>query len=728
MSYDCYSVTISISCTLCGYYNWCFYQRNSQLILNEMSHHYVENKKDDGWSDQGGYMGAKKRKLEIQFNEQTKSGPSIFGGVSIYVNGYTDPPALALRDLITRHGGRYKAYYSRTEVTHVIASRLTYSKINKLSDEKLVTANWITESIEAGKLLPWQSYQLYPTHRSGSGQKTLEITPALPISDTGSDKMNTVSSLNVTNENRNSITNINTEIAPCCIYQSSSSSSRQPGIHQTRIDKCLSQLKTGSVDSSNTSVQESSLLKAAITLKTLLNNKPIDDTRTIIDPIKIHASTSPEKSKEQTSLKASLDQKLATFYSRSRLHHLSSWAKDLHDLVKQMRENPEHTCDLGMKWYSQILNDLSGTTNSYKIIELRARYINCKDTNSYPLPKPQKPRIVFHIDMDCFFVSVSLRSRPELKGKPVAITHAKSSRGPVDNVRSNHKHAQSMSEVASCSYAARQAGVKNGMLLGRAKQLCPDLVVLPYEFEAYKSVSQLLYNTVSRFTRDIQAVSCDELYADCTELLSTTNENEFKPKLIDGFWEVACQIINPLILGSYIRELVEDITGGCTASIGFGTSKLLARLATKKAKPNGQYWFLGRCGSVYPPSGRLTNVGSWRWYSSTENMEEDESNTECELSGDAYQWLCELPLIEIPSIGRSLADKIFQAFDAKTCGELMSKVSHNQLTKLLGKKTGNRVYMTCRGKVCQTKLLLACFLGGMIYYWTNANTLKEKKV
>ncbi|VDQ06602.1 unnamed protein product [Trichobilharzia regenti] len=56
-----------------------------------------------------------------------------------------DPSASTLRDLITRHGGRYQAYYSRSAVTHVIASRLPYGKINRLSDEKIVTANWITE-------------------------------------------------------------------------------------------------------------------------------------------------------------------------------------------------------------------------------------------------------------------------------------------------------------------------------------------------------------------------------------------------------------------------------------------------------------------------------------------------------------------------------------------------------------------------------------------------------
>ncbi|CAH8670636.1 unnamed protein product [Schistosoma curassoni] len=668
-----------------------------------MSRGYLGNHKDDGWSGYGGYMRAKISKLEKQFNEQGESGLSLFSGVSIYVNGYTDPPALVLRDLIIRHGGRYQAYYSRSAVTHVIASRLPYGKLNKLSDEKLVTANWITESIEAGKLLPWQSYQLYPTHRSGTGQKTLKIIPVIPADETNSDKLEIVSPPTVTNTNKDPNTNVITEMSSCSTHQLSSSSDKQARVHQMRVDECLPLnhvLKTDSYDSLNRNVQKNSPLKPAITLKQLLNNKLDGDTLQTTNLIKdeVPSSVASHTSIQQTSLKASLDQKLATFYSRSRLHHLSSWAKDLHSLVEEMRKNPEHNCDLGMKWYNQISSDLSPSKNNKKTIELRARYIHCNHSNSYPLSKPQKPQIIFHIDMDCFFVSVSIRSRPELKDKPVAITHAKSSRGLFNDIRSSNKHTESMSEVASCSYTARQAGVKNGMLLGRAKQLCPDLIVLPYEFEAYKSVSELLYNTISRFTRDIQAVSCDELYADCTELLTYSNENEIKPKLHDGNWEVTYQIINPLILGSYIRELVKDITGGCTASIGFGTSKLLARLATKRAKPNGQYWLLGRSGGRCPKLDRPTKRGSWRWYSSEGNVEQLDVHSECELTGDEYQWLCDLPLTEIPSIGRSLAGKIFQAFDAKTCGQLMSEVSHNQITNLLGKKTGSRVYMACRGK------------------------------
>lgn len=109
--------------------------------------------------------------------------------------------------------------------------------------------------------------------------------------------------------------------------------------------------------------------------------------------------------------------------------------------------------------------------------------------------------------MDCFFVSVGLRNHPELRGKPVAIAHARS--GEIKTITSEQKMNReqeyalyskrlpigvtsrvdkidtlsSMSEIASCSYEARKFGIRNGMFLGQAVKMCPDLKMLPYDFE-----------------------------------------------------------------------------------------------------------------------------------------------------------------------------------------------------------------------------------------------------
>jgi len=89
--------------------------------------------------------------------------------------------------------------------------------------------------------------------------------------------------------------------------------------------------------------------------------------------------------------------------------------------------------------------------------------------------------------------------------------------------RSDGSDRSSMSEIASCNYEARKAGLRNGMFLGQALKLCPNLQTIPYDFEGYKEVSYALYNTVASFTLDIEAVSCDEMFVDCTRLLKETN-------------------------------------------------------------------------------------------------------------------------------------------------------------------------------------------------------------
>ncbi len=71
----------------------------------------------------------------------------------------------------------------------------------------------------------------------------------------------------------------------------------------------------------------------------------------------------------------------------------------------------------------------------------------------------------------------------------------------VDFAQGSHvliDNRSSTSEVSSCSYEARAKGVKNGMYLGAAVKLCPDLIPIPYDFEGYTEVSKMLYNTLAR--------------------------------------------------------------------------------------------------------------------------------------------------------------------------------------------------------------------------------------
>jgi DNA repair protein REV1 len=115
--------------------------------------------------------------------------------------------------------------------------------------------------------------------------------------------------------------------------------------------------------------------------------------------------------------------------------------------------------------------------------ELRARMQERALSSSEPSLKDRASRWVMHVDFDCFFAAVSTRDRPELKDKPVAITHGNSANS-------------TSSEIASCNYAARKFGVKNGNWLGHAKKLCPDLICLGYDFKQYEEASEAFYGVI----------------------------------------------------------------------------------------------------------------------------------------------------------------------------------------------------------------------------------------
>lgn len=70
--------------------------------------------------------------------------------------------------------------------------------------------------------------------------------------------------------------------------------------------------------------------------------------------------------------------------------------------------------------------------------------------------------------------------------------------GGGGETKAGEEEKLSYAEIASCNYEARAAGLKNGMLLGKAKKWCPDLTAIPYDFEAYQSVSTKLYHILAR--------------------------------------------------------------------------------------------------------------------------------------------------------------------------------------------------------------------------------------
>jgi len=159
---------------------------------------------------------------------------------------------------------------------------------------------------------------------------------------------------------------------------------------------------------------------------------------------------------------------------------------------------------------------------------------------------------IIHVDMDCFYASVEIRERPELKNKPVAVAGSSASRGVI----------------TTCNYIARKFGIRSAMPSITAKRLCPHIVFLPVNMEKYRLISKEIHKIYKCYTKVIEPVSLDEAYLDVTNSEYCQGDPE----------EMARQIR---------MKIHEDI--GITASAGIASNKFLAKIASDWNKPNGQY-------------------------------------------------------------------------------------------------------------------------------------------
>jgi DNA polymerase-4 len=156
---------------------------------------------------------------------------------------------------------------------------------------------------------------------------------------------------------------------------------------------------------------------------------------------------------------------------------------------------------------------------------------------------------IAHVDMDAFFVEVERRRRPELRGRAVVVGGA----GP-------------RSVVASASYEARSRGVHSAMPIVQARRLCPHAVVVPPDHEAYGAASAEVFAVLAEFTPRVEGVSVDEAFLDLSGL------RRHYP--------------DPAAVGHRIRAAIrEQLSLPC--SVGLATTKLMAKMASRDAKPDG---------------------------------------------------------------------------------------------------------------------------------------------
>jgi DNA polymerase-4 len=168
---------------------------------------------------------------------------------------------------------------------------------------------------------------------------------------------------------------------------------------------------------------------------------------------------------------------------------------------------------------------------------------------------PPSGRTIFHVDMDAFFVSVEELSDPSLKGKAVVVGGQRDERGVV----------------SAASYEARKFGVHSAMPLRTAAKLCPHAVFLDGHPDLYRESSRNARTVLEMFSPAVEMASIDEAYIDMTG-----TEKLHGP---------------PLRSAHKLHTAMKEHTG-LNCSVGIGASRLMAKICSDQAKPNGVLYVL----------------------------------------------------------------------------------------------------------------------------------------
>lgn len=155
---------------------------------------------------------------------------------------------------------------------------------------------------------------------------------------------------------------------------------------------------------------------------------------------------------------------------------------------------------------------------------------------------------VMHVDMDAFYAGVAIRDRPELQGLPVIAGGG--SRGVV----------------LSASYEARRFGIRSAMSMTRARQMCPQAVVVHPDYDELSAVSAAVMETFRSVTPTVEALSMDEAFLDISGALR--------------------RFPSAVAIGEHLRARIAD-EQRITCSVGISSTTQLAKLASRRAKPDG---------------------------------------------------------------------------------------------------------------------------------------------
>jgi DNA repair protein REV1 len=608
----------------------------------------------------------RKKKIKLQNLDAelrtTSNNPPIFKGIVAQVNGYTQPSLNDLHRMIVSYGGGFMQYLDgKTTVTHIIASSLTPKKAVEFKKYRIVKPAWIVDSIEAGKALPWETYRVLD---EGVGQGLIAWDGDKVVSQANTrqrgyhDQTNTswyTSQVKAIAENIDAgggsqiLSYENVSPNGAALNMAAATISRDQGRetqNETENFECKLNPTPTTASSNTESFEVSSSLEDTlkrldniedVLTPQLMNGKPEThvpgieqeagenlisatiETMEYARPRKRSMSIGPASPSKKVKILSAEQHNallladpnvrksstanpdfLKQYYSESRLHHLSTWKADLKARLQQMAAE---------KSLSQKPQRL----------------------------KPGSRRYIMHVDFDSFFCAVSLKSAPEYIEKPAAVAHG----------------SGSGSEIASCNYAARKFGVKNGMWMKKALELCPDIKTLPYDFPGYEQASKGFYEAILDVGGIVQSVSVDEALVDISLLcIASGGGYDTVGSSQSSIWREQEKAED---IAENLRERIKEKTG-CAVSVGIGSNILLAKIALRKAKPAGQY--------LLKPEEVLNFIG-------------------------------ELTVQELPGVAYSIGGKL-EDMHIKFVKDVRS-LTKERLMTVLGPKTGEKIWEYSRG-------------------------------
>lgn len=228
-------------------------------------------------------------------------------------------------------------------------------------------------------------------------------------------------------------------------------------------------------------------------------------------------------------------------------------------------------------------------------------------------------RKIIHCDCDCFYAAIEMRDDPALVGRPLAVGGKPDSRGVV----------------ATCNYEARAFGVRSAMPTSRALRLCPELILVPPDFERYRAASRQILAIYRDYTALVEPLSLDEAYLDVSGVDRCRG--------------------SATLMAEEIRARIRAEVG-ITASAGIAPNKFLAKIASDWNKPDGQF--------VIRPD-------------------------------DVDAFVLELPVSKLFGVGKVTAAKLEQ-LGVHTCGDLRAWTQADLVARF--GKFGRSLYRLCRGQ------------------------------